>query len=183
MTGSAAVVAATLALCACGSHEAFAPSGWDYVPVPATPGEGALIVPVPPGFRWWNITDGIHRTGTRAPVSGRVVTNYYRPKPGPNPFLGWSHPSSTGPPPDKVALAVTLSLAVGPVPPAKLHLPLSLDQPWFVQHLKGGARGYRWGYLSFRKRLYEIFFWSGPAAPPHSRTAVLKTLSLIHPAP
>jgi hypothetical protein len=142
---------------------------------------GALAVALPRNFHRYNIRGGIYRTGTRPPVIGVVVTDY-RLKAGPrSAFVNWSHLKS--PPASRVALELTLWVGIGVDPPARLHLPLSLDQRWFEEHPRHGSqRGYRVGFLSFHGQLYEIFFWSGRVAPPHDRAAVLNALTSIQPA-
>jgi hypothetical protein len=62
----------------------------------------------------------------------------------------------------------------------RLHLPLSLNQPWSREHLKNGHDGYRWGYLRVHGQFYEAFFWSGQAAPARDRAAVLSALASVH---
>lgn len=137
---------------------------------------------VPPSFHRYDLRGGYYPTGTRPPLVGRVVTDY-RATNGPmSAFAKWSRVRQP-PPAKRVALALTLWVGIGASPPARLHLPLSLGQPWFHEHLPSGASGYRWGYLSFHKKLYEIFFWRGRAASPRDRAAVLSALTSIHPAP
>ncbi len=184
LSGPAVLVAATLALSACGGSHRATISPRDYVvPQKHVQAAGALAVPVPPGFHRYAIRGGIYRKGTRPPAIGVAIADY-RLRAGPrSAFDKWSRLSSRGPPANRVALALTLWFGIGVDPPARLHLPLSLDQPWSQEHLRNGARGYRWGYLTFHKELYEVFFWSGRAAPPHDRAAVLNTLTSIHPAP
>jgi hypothetical protein len=181
---AAVLLAATLAVAGCGSSHRATISPRDYVvPQKHVQSAGALGVPVPVGFHRYAIRRGIYRKGTRPPAIGVAITDY-RLKGGPrSAFVKWSRLSSKGPPANRVALAVTLWLSIGPGVPTRLHLPLSLNQPWNEEHLRNGTQGYRWGYLSFHGQIYEIFFWSGRAAPPHDRTALLNTLTSIHPAP
>jgi hypothetical protein len=96
----------------------------------------------------------------------------------------WSHLYSNGPPASKVAFQISQWLAIGPLLPrsaVRLHLPLSLDQPWFREHLTNGHDGYRWGYLRVHGQYYEAFFWSGRDAPARDRAAVLRALASAHP--
>lgn len=178
----AVIAASAIALSACASSHKAAISPQDYVVPPKPARAGALIVDVPPGFHRYDLRGGYYPTGTRPPLVGRVVTDY-RATNGPmSPFAKWSQVREP-PPAGRVALALTLWVGIGVSPPARLHLPLSLAQPWFRERLPSGAGGYRWGYLSFRKKLYEIFFWSGRAASHHDRASVLSALTSIHPAP
>ena len=62
----------------------------------------------------------------------------------------------------------------------RLHLPLSLHQSWFREHLANGHDGYRWGYLRVHGQFYEAVFWSGRAASAHDRADVLNALTSIH---
>jgi hypothetical protein len=78
---------------------------------------------------------------------------------------------------------LTQWIGIGVEPTPHLRLPLSLHQQWFRQHLESGALGYRSGYLDFRHRLYEVFFWTGRAAPSHDRIAALAALESVRPAP
>lgn len=93
--------------------------------------------------------------------------------------------SGNGPPANKVAFALTRWLGIGLSPPPsalRLHLPLSLHQPWFREHLRNGRLGYRWGYVSFDGQVYAAMFWSGRDAPARDRAAVLSALASVHPA-
>ena len=123
--------------------------------------------------------------GTRAPVYGVLATDDPGAHYGGGGFSRWSNPASNGPPANKVAFAIHQWLVIGPDPPpsaVRLHLPLSLHQPWFREHLRNGRLGYRWGYLRVRRLLYGALFWSGRAAAPHDRAAVLTALASVHPA-
>ena len=120
--------------------------------------------------------------GRRPPVIGVLVTDL-RARTGLYRWSKWSHLYSNGPPASKVAFQIAQWLAVGPLLPksaVRLHLPLSLDQPWFREHLKNGRDGYRWGYLRVHGQFYEAFFWSGPAAPASDRAAALSALASVH---
>lgn len=182
LSRAAVISAAAVALAAWGSSHAAAVSSQDYVVSPKSVRAGALVVDIPPGFHRYDLRGGYYPIGVRPPLVGRVVTNY-RATNGPmSPFAKWSQVREP-PPAKKVALALTLWSGFGAPPPARLHVPLSLAQPWFREHLPGGTRGYRWGYLKFHQKLYEIFYWSGRAASPHDRASVLSALTSIHPAP
>jgi hypothetical protein len=144
---------------------------------------GAFAVNVPQGLGRYHIRGGIYMKGTRPPVIGVLATDDRRAHLTGGGFAKWSQLSSSGPPANKVALSFQKWLVIGPDPPAsalRLHLPLSLDQPWFREHLSNGRQGYRWGYLRFRRQFYAIRFWSGRAAPPRDRAAVLSALRSIH---
>jgi hypothetical protein len=120
--------------------------------------------------------------GTRSPVTGVLATDDPGAHYGGGGFAKWSQLSSSGPPAVKVALLFRRWLVIGPDPPPsalRIHLPLSLHQPWFREHLKNGRLGYRWGYLRFHRQFYEVMYWSGRAAPAHDRTAVLNALRSI----
>jgi hypothetical protein len=124
--------------------------------------------------------------GTRAPVIGVLTTDDVGAHYGGGGFANWSQLSSSGPPANKVAFALSRWLVIGPALPTsalRLHLPLSLHQPWFREHLENGRDGYRWGYLRVHGQFYEASFWSGRAAPPRDRAAVLSALASAHPAP
>ena len=118
--------------------------------------------------------------GSRPPVIGVLATDDRSAHRRGQGFAKWSQ---NGPPANRVALELSEWVAIGPIFPSavRLHLPLSLDQPWFREHLRNGHRGYRWGYLSLHRQLYEVSFWSGRAAPQHDRAAVLSTLTSIRP--
>ena len=122
--------------------------------------------------------------GTRAPVIGVLATDDPGAHYGGGGFAKWSQVSSGGPPANRVALKVSEWITIGPALPMsalRLHLPLSLHQPWFREHLKNGHDGYRWGYLRVHGRNYAVLFWSGRAAPAHDRAAVLTALASAHP--
>jgi hypothetical protein len=161
------VVAAVLALAACGTgkKKAAEPSG-------TSVRIGALTITVP-------------RSLDRYGEGGRSVlaTDDRRAHRKGEGFAKWSRLSSNGPPANKVALVLRLDDTIGGLsPPAsalRLHLPLSLDQPWFREHLNNGRHGYRWGYLSFHRQPYAVMFWSGRAAPTRDRAAVVNALTSI----
>lgn len=183
-----------LAVTACGgSHQAISGGPHKYVTTTAESplatrlaaerkGWG-LAVTVPRGLRRYDIRGGAHMVGTRAPVSGVLATDDPGAHYGHGGFAKWSDPSSTGPPPNRVALKVSEWTEGLPLPQSamRLHLPLSLDQPWFREHLRNGHDGYRWGYLRVHGLIYAVLFWSGRAAPAHDRAAVLTALASVHP--
>jgi hypothetical protein len=147
---------------------------------------GALAISVPRGLGRYYIRGGGHMVGARAPVSGVLATDDPGAHYGGGGFAKWSQLSSGGPPANKVALVLRRWLVIGPDPPPsalRIHLPLSLQQPWFREHLKNGRLGYRWGYLRFHRQFYEVMYWSGRAAPEHDRAAVLNALSSIRRTP
>jgi hypothetical protein len=143
---------------------------------------GELAVPIPPDFHRYYFRAGVSRTGARRPVIGVLTTDYRLPRSPGDVLSNWASLSSDGPPANRVALKVGLWDGLGVDPTARLHLPLSLDQPWAQEHFRNGARGYRWGYLIFHGQLYDILFWSGRTPPPPDRAAVLNMLASIHPA-
>jgi hypothetical protein len=119
--------------------------------------------------------------GTRPPVIGVLATDDRGAHRNGGGFAAWSQLSSNGPPANKVALALSEWEGALPPPPSalRLHLPLSLHQPWFRERLTNGHHGYRWGYLRFHRQFYEVLYWSGRVAPTHDRAAVLNALSSI----
>lgn len=144
----------------------------------------ALTITAPLALGRYYLRDGgPGRAGRRPPVTGVLLTDdpsAHRRRGG---FSKWSNPSSKGPPANKVALLLQQWLAEGPALPQsafRLHLPLTLHQRWFREHLENGHRGYRWGYLMVRGQPYQVMYWSGRAAPARDRAAALKALSSIH---
>jgi hypothetical protein len=145
----------------------------------ARPGE--LRVSVPPSLRSYDVPVGI---GTRKPVIGHLLTDFRLPA-HVDIWRVLGHWATTGPAANGVALEVQLWLSPGPVGPVsvrRLHLPLTLSQPWFEERLKDGAVGYRWGYLMFHHAEYQVLYWSGPDAPAADQAAVLRALKSIRPA-
>lgn len=191
--GVAVLVAATLVVSACGGSHKAVSGGPQPAPRPLavrlaaeTGGTDvkirALTITVPRGLGRYDIRGGFYMKGTRPPVIGVLATDDPRAHRRGEGFAKWSQLSSDGPPANKVALVLQQWLTIGPNPPAsalRLHRPLSLDQPWFREHLKDGRRGYRWGYLRFGGQYYSILFWSGWGAPAHDRAAVLSALTSI----
>lgn len=171
------VVAAMLALVAWGSAErTAATSSGTSVRI------RALTVSVPPSLPRYGSRGGGYVSGTRPPLIGVLATDDPRAHHGGEGFARWSELSSHGPPANKVALLLRQWLAIGPglsKSALRLHLPLSLSQPWFRQQLKDERHGYRWGYLIVHGQPYEIMFWSGRAAPAHDRAAVVNALTSI----
>jgi len=171
------VVAAMLALVAWGSAErTAATSSGTSVRI------RALTVSVPLSLPRYGSRGGGYVSGARPPLIGVLATDDPRAHHSGQGFTKWSELSSHGPPANKVALLLRQWLTIGPGLPKsalRLHLPLSLSQPWFREHLKNGRLGYRWGYLRFHRQFYEVMYWSGRAAPEHDRAAVLNALSSI----
>jgi hypothetical protein len=181
-----------LAFSACGgSHKATSGGPRKYVPtapfakrLAAETKPRALAVTVPRVLRRYDIRGGGHMVGTRAAVIGALATDDPGAHYGGGGFANWSQLSSGGPPANKVAFKFSRWEAIGPMLTSvalRLHLPLSLHQPWFREHLKNGRLGYRWGYLRFDGQIYEAMFWSGRNAPPRDRAAVLSALAAVHP--
>jgi len=145
-----------------------------------------LALTVPRGLRRYAIRGGGHVAGHRPSVIGVFATDDPPAHRWGQSWAKWSRMSSNGPPATKVAFQISQWLPpVGPLLPSsalRLHLPLSLHQPWFREHLTNGHDGYRWGYLRVHGQYYEAFFWSGHAAPARDRAAVLTTLTTVHPA-
>jgi hypothetical protein len=144
-----------------------------------------LALTVPRGLRRYEIRGGGHVAFHRPPVLGVFATDDPAAHRWGQSWAKWANLSSTGPPANKVAFQIAQWLPpVGPpllASALRLHLPLSLHQPWFRQHLTNGHDGYRWGYLRVHGQIYEAFFWSGRAAPAHDRAAVLTALTSVQP--
>jgi hypothetical protein len=133
---------------------------------------GSLTFSVPRGFYQTDIRGGLYMSGTRPPVIGHAVTNY--PVSSGSPIHGGALPESE--PANGVALVVQRWYAIGPAPTTRLHLPLSLHEPWAEQRLPGGTR--RWAWLAHGKPgtiPYELVMWIGRNASPSDRTALLRT--------
>lgn len=193
---AAVLIAATVLVSSCGSsHKAISGGPRRLTTVPSSLAQRiaaevrgtdvtirALRITVPRGLRGYEVRGGGHMVGTRAPVIGVLATDDRRAHRSGQGFAKWSQMSSDGPPANKVALLLRQWLTIGPGLPAsalRIHLPLSLHQPWFREHLTNGRLGYRWGYLIVHGQPYEVMFWSGRAAPQHDRAAVLSALSSI----
>jgi len=143
-----------------------------------------LTVSLPQGLKSYGLRGGAHMVGTRAPIIGHVLTDFRVPAHlDIQRVLG--HWATAGPAANGVALKLeSVDWMIGPVltKSLRLHLPLTLDQPWFNEKLKDGAVGYRWGYLRFDNVDYQVMYWSGPNAPTADRAAVLRALESIRPA-
>ena len=86
------------------------------------------------------------------------------------------------PPARRTALQVPRITPFGPAEPfTRLHLPLSLDQPWQIARAGNGTTGYRYGAFRLHGQIYTVFVWNGPSAPPHDRSALLRALGSIRP--
>jgi hypothetical protein len=149
---------------------------------------GDLRVSVPRGFHTYEIRNGGYMAGTRTrpPVTGHVLTDFRLPAHlGIQQALGrWAFPG-WGPPAHGVWLELARWFPFGPAVPGitdRLHLPLSLNQPWAKEKLSSGRAGYRWGYLIFPHAEYQVMYWSGPKAPAADRAAILRALESIRPA-
>jgi hypothetical protein len=144
-----------------------------------------LAVTVPQGLSRYDIRGGGREAGHLPPLIGIFATDDPPAHRWGQSWAKWSHLSSNGPPTTKVAFQISQWLPgrtdLLPTSALRLHLPLSLHQPWFREHLTNGHDGYRWGYLRVHRQIYEAFFWSGQAAPAHDRAAVLSALASVHP--
>ena len=141
---------------------------------------GDLRVSVPRGLHSYEIFGG-RLIGTRPPVVGHVLTDFrlsahvgIR-----RVFARWAAIQGSGPPANEVALSLAPGETLGP---DRLHLPLTLNQPWSEEKLGNGAVGYRWGFFRFHDSDYEVMYWSGLAAPASDRDAILRALKSIRPA-
>jgi hypothetical protein len=169
LVGAATAVTLTL-----GSLGAGTPSGYASV---GSVGVGRLTLPVPRGFNQYDVRGGFYKTGTRPPVIGHVLTDY--PVGAHSPIHRGALPELE--PANGVALELQLWIVIGPSPPTRLHLPLSLHEPWAHQSLPGGTRF--WGWLSrghHGQVPYELVVWIGRDASPADRAALLHALSAIH---
>jgi hypothetical protein len=139
-----------------------------------------LSVSIPRGFNIFNIYDGgPHSPGNHPAVNGHWLTNFC---PASRTWAGvWAALHANGQPSNLAALELQLHSGPGPDPPDNLHLPLSLDQPWFQDHHDYGAFGPRWGSFVSQGRLYDVLYWIGPHAPENDRVAVLRALRSIRP--
>ena len=161
-----------------GAALAFAPRS---SPAPAPVQAGKLRVSVPHGFYDYPIFGG-HLAGARPPVVGHLLTDFRLPAHTTVSKLitRWAAIGGSGPPPNRVALMLGPGTTLAP---DRLHLPLSLKQPWYREHFANGkVGGYRYGFIRFRQADYSVTFWSGSAAPASDRAAVLRALESIRPA-
>lgn len=174
----AIAAAATLMLSACGDSHVAAQVRGRGTDVKAQ----ALTITAPLVLLRYHLREGTYMVGTRPPVTGVLLTDDPDAHRSGGGFSVWSDPSSEGPPANKVALILRQGVDMGPGLPRsalRLHLPLSLRQPWFREHLRNGRNGYRWGYLMVRGQPYEVMFWSGRTAPARDRAAALNALASI----
>jgi hypothetical protein len=144
---------------------------------------GHLTISVPRGFHDYAIRGGMYRTGTRAPVIGHMLTDFRLPA-DTTPWQmqdRWAALHGNGPPRNRVALILEENWVIGPIAD-KLHLPLTLGQPWSHETFANRPAGYRWGGVRFSNLDYEVVYWSGPSAPASDRKAVLEALRSIRPA-
>jgi hypothetical protein len=142
---------------------------------------GGLKISVPAGLRSYYVPIGI---GASHPLIGHLLTDVRLPAHA-NIWTVLGRWGESGPPANGVALKLQRWFSPGPVAPPgadRLHLPLTLGQPWFQEKLKDGAVGYRWGYLTFHNVEYQVMYWSGPNAPAADRAAILRALGSIRPA-
>jgi hypothetical protein len=149
-------------------------------PLTSSARAGGLRVSVPPGLRSYAVPIGI---GASHPLVGHLLTDLRLPAHA-NIWKVLGRWGNSGPPVNGVTLQLQRWFSPGPVGPNtdRLHLPLSLGQPWFQQKLDGGAADYRWGYLKFHNEEYQVSYWSGPRAPASDRAAILRALKSIRPA-
>ena len=141
----------------------------------------SIALSVPRGFRHYTVRGGISRTGTRPPATGVLLTDYTLNDGVRSAFYKWS--DFKAPPAKRTALQVELSIPFGPAdPPTRLHLPLSLDQPWQIERAMNGTNGYRYGAFRLRGQIYKVFVWDGPSASRHDRSALLRALASIRDA-
>ena len=128
---------------------------------------GAFIVAVPQGFTRRRVQASNSR------VTGVVISDYRVKAHGPTLAEGIF-------PGNRVALAVGAESWTGASSAPPLRLPLTLDELQGPQH---HADGTAWnGLFRFHGQLYPVSFWAGQSAPPRDRTALLHTLTSIHPA-
>jgi hypothetical protein len=141
---------------------------------------GALRLSVPRGFRQYTVRGGSCNPGTRLPPIGLLLTDYPVKNGVGGAFCRWS--DFKVPPPRRTALQVERVIPFGPAEPfTRLHLPLSLDQPWQIARAGNGTTGYRYGAFRLRGQIYVVSVWNGPSAPRSDRRALLRVLGSIRP--
>jgi hypothetical protein len=143
---------------------------------------GRLTLPVPRGFNQYRLRACcFYKAGTRPPVVGHVLTDY-RVSAQSEIRRGGNVPQSE--PANGVALQLQLWIVGGGPPsgpPTRLHLPLSLDEPWLQQGLPGGTLFVGWLSRGHRGQPpYELALWIGRDASPADRAALLHALAAIH---
>lgn len=148
-------------------------------PLGATAHVGKLSISIPRGFHVYTLRGGFGRVGSRFPVNGHVLTDFRIP----------AHTSITRvlerwaygrPPANEVALELEKYIVIGPVGPHqldRLHLPLSLGEPW----IRARVGGYRYGDFRSGREIYQVMYWSGSQAPANDRLAVHRALRSIRP--
>jgi hypothetical protein len=166
------VVVAVLALAAGAAGKTKPPDP----PPGTTVRAGGLAIPVPRSFHRYDVRGGIYRTGTRPPVVGATVTDY-RVEAGARFRTRGVFPLSA--PGNGVAFEVALWAGFGALV-ERLHLPLSLDEPWMRRPVAAGTR--RYGFLRLQGHDYEVFVWTGRNAPPQDVASLLQALAAIRSA-
>ena len=148
-------------------------------PLTSSARAGGLRVSVPPGLRSYDVPIGI---GASHPLIGHVLTDVRLPA-HVDIYTVLGRWGKSGPA-NGVWLKLQLWFPPGPIGAGadRLHLPLTLGQPWFQDKLRDGRVSYRWGYLTFHNVEYQVMYWSGPNAPASDRAAVLRALESIRPA-
>lgn len=139
---------------------------------------GALRLNVSSGFRKYTVRGGSCNPGTRLPPIGLLLTDYPVKNGVRGAFCRWS--DFKVPPARRTAIQVERVLPFGLAEPfTRLHLPLSLDQPWQIERAR--ATGYRYGAFRLRGQIYTVFVWNGPSAPRRDRSALSRALGSIRP--
>ncbi len=169
---SLALLATLFVLAACGSS---------VKPRAAFPGTWIrrqdVALSVPRGFRQYPVSG----PGPSASAAGVLLADYAVKGGIRGAFYKWS--DSKAPPPGRTAVQVEEWSGFGPAAPfTRLHLPLSLDQPWTLAHGTNGHNGYRYGAFVLHGQIYKVFVWDGPSAPWHDRNALVRALASIRDA-
>ena len=144
---------------------------------------GPLTIAAPSGLKAYAIRGRSYEAGTRPPLIGYALTDFDPPafESMQDVFASdWNGVGGAVPPSNHVGVEVEeVEYAMGPPLPVRLHLALSLDQPWIQDRSHGRVVSYRWGVFRHRGRLYAVRYWSGQNAPAKDRSAVLRALESI----
>ena len=132
----------------------------------------AIALSVPHGFRHYNFRDGS--------CTGLLVTDYAVKNSVA--FCNWYFKA---PPETRTALQVERwpRTAIPQRPPRpRLHLPLSLSQPWQISYARDRTSHWCWGAFRLHGEIYRVFMWNGPSAPRRDRRALVRALTSIREA-
>lgn len=188
-----AVVLIAIAGVAIGLALALRPSPGPGAPRPLTSSvhTGKLSVSIPRGFNVYTLRGlGPSAPGTPLPVAGYVLTNFGLPtlahrrgRTAERLSQYWRN----GPLPNQVGLELTIfPWPLGRGLTDRLHLPLTLKQPWakpwYAAHgMRSRLAGARAGFFRLGGTSYEVVYWIGPTAAPNDRAAILRAVRSIRP--